>query len=128
MLPVGAYGLVACSGNAGELPTSSTVPCIHFARLSAGVLRRVPCRVPPDFAWHIRPGTVPFWACLLSCRQIASVGGFSLTTPHHTFTCVDHSRLLNGVAASGSRLTAFPSSLPTPVLSLPKELTTSRLP
>jgi hypothetical protein len=33
MLPVGAYGLVAYSGNVGELPMGSTVPCIHFARL-----------------------------------------------------------------------------------------------
>jgi len=50
-------------------------------------------------------GTVPFWACL-----IASVGRFWLTTPHHTFTGVDHSRVLGGVAVSGS---TFPSSLPT---------------
>jgi hypothetical protein len=32
MLPIGAYGLVTCSGRAGEPPMGSTVPCIHFAR------------------------------------------------------------------------------------------------
>ena len=67
---------------------------------------RIECRLA--FAWQTRPGTVPFWAC-----PIASVGRFSLTTPHRTFTCVDPSCLLNGVAASGSRFTAFSSSLPT---------------
>jgi hypothetical protein len=42
-------------------------------------------------------GTIPFWACLL-----ARVGRLCLTTPHHTFTYVDHSRVLSGVVTSGS--------------------------
>jgi hypothetical protein len=49
------------------------------------------------FEWQTRPGTVPSWACLLSCGHIASVGRLSLTAcpersrrdAHHTFTCVD---------------------------------------
>jgi hypothetical protein len=67
-----------------------------------------------------KPGqrTFPFWACLLSCGQIANVGRACLTTTLHTFTCVSHSRLLSGVAASDSRFTAFSSSLS--ALSLPK--------
>jgi hypothetical protein len=47
-------------------------------------------------------GTIPFWACLS-----ASFGRLCLTTPHHTFTCVDHSRVLGGVVTSGSRLMPF---------------------
>jgi hypothetical protein len=42
-------------------------------------------------------GVIPFWACLS-----ASFGRLCLTTPHHTFTCVDHSRVLGGVVTSGS--------------------------
>ena len=37
-------------------------------------------------------GPIPFWACL-----IARVGMFSLTTPHRTFTFVDHSCVPGGV-------------------------------
>jgi hypothetical protein len=38
MLPVGAYGLVACSGVAGELPTGSTAACsTGLSRLAQGL-------------------------------------------------------------------------------------------
>ena len=71
---------------------------------------RIECRL----ASIGKPSRKPFpFGPASAFRAIANVGRASLTTPHHTFICIDHSRLLNGVTAFGSRFTAFSSSLPT---------------
>ena len=54
-------------------------------------LRRIPNGVRLGRVCSQVLESCPFWASLL-----ANVGWFSLTTPHHTFTCVHHSHLLGG--------------------------------
>jgi hypothetical protein len=112
----------ACSlpGHLAWLPTLVEERAVRVPPFRASTLRdfrpvlyagfRIECRLvligkPSRKPFPFGPASA-FWT-------IASLGRVSLTTPHHTFTCVDHSRSLNGVTASGSRLIAFSSSLPT---------------